>query len=36
MSRMILQTSSADVKSYEGLDPIESEMRRRIYWVGRF
>jgi hypothetical protein len=25
--------SSADVQSYEGLDPIESEMRRRIYWV---
>jgi len=23
----------AEVQSYEGLDPIESEMRRRIYWV---
>jgi hypothetical protein len=23
----------ADIQSYDGLDPIESEMRRRIYWV---
>jgi hypothetical protein len=27
------EMSAADVQSYEGLDPIESEMRRRIYWV---
>lgn len=23
------------VQSYEGVDPIESEMRRRIYWASR-
>jgi len=27
--------SPAEIQSYEGLDPIESEMRRRIYWVSR-
>jgi hypothetical protein len=33
VSQLSSLPESADNQSYDGLDPIESEMRRRIYWV---